>query len=173
MGRYAGQVTAVGSLRCEPSSSSAYGRRRSPLASATSGVAAAAAVAARLGGPGVACLVAAGKREEAVAGSPEQPHRLLTMLMQRAVPPYQSARSRSGEQKHPPTCTFLAERVGSEPTVGCPTHDFQSCRFGRSRTPPASDTLAWTRHVWRLARAGGRARRSGPAQRGAANRVRA
>jgi site-specific DNA recombinase len=30
----------------------------------------------------------------------------------------------------------LAERVGFEPTVGCPTHDFQSCRFGRSRTPP-------------------------------------
>ena len=29
-----------------------------------------------------------------------------------------------------------AEEVGFEPTVGCPTHDFQSCRFGRSRTPP-------------------------------------
>ena len=26
--------------------------------------------------------------------------------------------------------------MGFEPTVGCPTHDFQSCRFGRSRTPP-------------------------------------
>ncbi len=34
------------------------------------------------------------------------------------------------KQKH------LAEEVGFEPTVGCPTHDFQSCRFGRSRTPP-------------------------------------
>jgi site-specific DNA recombinase len=32
--------------------------------------------------------------------------------------------------------TNLAERVGFEPTVGFPTHDFQSCRFGRSRTPP-------------------------------------
>ena len=32
--------------------------------------------------------------------------------------------------------SYLAERVGFEPTVGCPTHDFQSCRFGRSRTPP-------------------------------------
>jgi site-specific DNA recombinase len=32
--------------------------------------------------------------------------------------------------------TQLAEEVGFEPTVGCPTHDFQSCRFGRSRTPP-------------------------------------
>ena len=30
----------------------------------------------------------------------------------------------------------LAEEVGFEPTVGCPTHHFQSCRFGRSRTPP-------------------------------------
>jgi hypothetical protein len=34
------------------------------------------------------------------------------------------------------TSTSTAERVGFEPTVGCPTHDFQSCRFGRSRTPP-------------------------------------
>jgi hypothetical protein len=32
--------------------------------------------------------------------------------------------------------SFRAEEVGFEPTVGCPTHDFQSCRFGRSRTPP-------------------------------------
>ncbi len=31
----------------------------------------------------------------------------------------------------------MAEEVGFEPTVGCPTHDFQSCRFGRSRTPPS------------------------------------
>ena len=29
-----------------------------------------------------------------------------------------------------------AEGVGFEPTVGCPTHAFQACRFGRSRTPP-------------------------------------
>src|ERR1700738_4948509 len=29
---------------------------------------------------------------------------------------------------------FYAERVGFEPTVSFPTHDFQSCRFGRSRT---------------------------------------
>ena len=36
------------------------------------------------------------------------------------------------------TCPNLAERVGFEPTVSFPTHDFQSCRFGRSRTPPAS-----------------------------------
>ena len=32
----------------------------------------------------------------------------------------------------------LAEGVGFEPTVGCPTHAFQACRFGRSRTPPES-----------------------------------
>ena len=30
----------------------------------------------------------------------------------------------------------VAEEVGFEPTVSFPTHDFQSCRFGRSRTPP-------------------------------------
>ena len=31
---------------------------------------------------------------------------------------------------------FLAEGVGFEPTVSFPTHAFQACRFGRSRTPP-------------------------------------
>ena len=30
----------------------------------------------------------------------------------------------------------LAEGVGFEPTVSCPTHAFQACRFGRSRIPP-------------------------------------
>ena len=30
----------------------------------------------------------------------------------------------------------LAEGVGFEPTEGCPSHAFQACRFGRSRTPP-------------------------------------
>jgi site-specific DNA recombinase len=72
--------------------------------------------------------------------------------------------------------SYLAERVGFEPTVSFPTHDFQSCRFGRSRTPPASrqaslkvpHTLGLSRN-----RAWCRARRSGSAQRGAANRVRA
>ena len=29
-----------------------------------------------------------------------------------------------------------AEEVGFEPTDPCRSHDFQSCRFGRSRTPP-------------------------------------
>ena len=29
-----------------------------------------------------------------------------------------------------------AEEVGFEPTVSCPTHTFQACRFGRFRTPP-------------------------------------
>ena len=48
------------------------------------------------------------------------------------------------------TCNVLAERVGFEPTVSFPTHDFQSCRFGRSRTPPAADRLAWLRQLrWR------------------------
>jgi hypothetical protein len=31
---------------------------------------------------------------------------------------------------------LVAEEVGFEPTEGFPSHDFQSCRFGRSRTPP-------------------------------------
>ncbi len=30
----------------------------------------------------------------------------------------------------------MAEEVGFEPTEGCPSHAFQACRFGRSRTPP-------------------------------------
>ena len=30
----------------------------------------------------------------------------------------------------------MAEGVGFEPTEGCPSHAFQACRFGRSRTPP-------------------------------------
>ena len=53
-----------------------------------------------------------------------------------------SRRASSPEQVSALTCSFLAERVGFEPTVSFPTHDFQSCRFGRSRTPPAPDTLA-------------------------------
>jgi hypothetical protein len=69
---------------------------------------------------------------------------------------------------------FLAERVGFEPTVSFPTHDFQSCRFGRSRTPPAcrQASLAMPARLEQAA-AWYRARRSGSAQRGAANRVRA
>src|ERR1039458_6664247 len=35
-----------------------------------------------------------------------------------------------------PVDPHVAEAVGFEPTVSFPTHDFQSCRFGRSRTPP-------------------------------------
>ena len=34
------------------------------------------------------------------------------------------------------TARILAEGVGFEPTVGCPTHALQACRFGRSRIPP-------------------------------------
>ena len=30
--------------------------------------------------------------------------------------------------------------MGFEPTVGCPTHAFQACRFGRSRIPPGGGT---------------------------------
>ena len=38
----------------------------------------------------------------------------------------------------PLTKAFAAEEVGFEPTDPCRSHDFQSCRFGRSRTPPRS-----------------------------------
>ena len=33
----------------------------------------------------------------------------------------------------------MAETVGFEPTVSFPTHAFQACRFGRSRTSPGRD----------------------------------
>ena len=50
----------------------------------------------------------------------------------------------SGTSNHPhhPATTrpdernARAEGVGFEPTVSCPTHAFQACRFGRSRIPP-------------------------------------
>ena len=38
---------------------------------------------------------------------------------------------------------FMAEGEGFEPSVGCPTHDFQSCTFGLSVTSPH-------RSLWRL-----------------------
>ncbi len=44
----------------------------------------------------------------------------------------------------------LAEAVGFEPTVGCPTHAFQACRFGRSRTPPSTSTLRLSGRLRRL-----------------------
>ncbi len=34
----------------------------------------------------------------------------------------------------------MAETVGFEPTVSCPTHAFQACRFVRSRTSPGQAT---------------------------------
>jgi hypothetical protein len=42
--------------------------------------------------------------------------------------------------------TCGAEGVGFEPTVGCPTHAFQACRFGRSRIPPRMP-CRWSRLV--------------------------
>ena len=44
-----------------------------------------------------------------------------------------------GSRKH------MAEAVGFEPTVAFTTHDFQSCRFGRSRTPPEAQPGQATR----------------------------
>ena len=73
----------------------------------------------------------------------------------------------------------LAEGVGFEPTVSCPTHAFQACRFGRSRTPPghgrhraASEALR-SRVRLSCRRARSRRWRSGPVQSEPVNRVRA
>ena len=43
----------------------------------------------------------------------------------------------------------VAEGVGFEPTEGCPSHAFQACRFGRSRTPPGVVWRCCGRHVIR------------------------
>src|SRR5215471_10046537 len=48
--------------------------------------------------------------------------------------------------------TALAEGQGFEPWVSCPTHAFQACRFGRSRTPPGADDR--TRRPAALGRSG-------------------
>ena len=66
-----------------------------------------------------------------------------------------------------------AEEVGFEPTVSFPTHDFQSCRFGRSRTPPEAAGRQQRRgyRLWCVVRCS--VRRPGPAQRPPVNRVRA
>ena len=50
----------------------------------------------------------------------------------------------------------LAEGEGFEPSVSFPTHAFQACRFGRSRTPPGNPACvtwsAWSApqmtHAW-------------------------
>ena len=47
----------------------------------------------------------------------------------------------------------LAETVGFEPTVSFPTHAFQACRFGRSRTSPGGDD-SLTPHLRRQVAAG-------------------
>ena len=48
----------------------------------------------------------------------------------------------------------LAEGVGFEPTVSCPTHAFQACRFGRSRIPPYEPAAECTVDVEALDRSG-------------------
>ena len=48
------------------------------------------------------------------------------------------ARLAEGILQAPDQALFAAEEVGFEPTDPCRSHDFQSCRFGRSRTPPIS-----------------------------------
>ena len=91
------------------------------------------------------------------------------------------ASSQSVIRQSGPTTQWMAETVGFEPTVSCPTHDFQSCRFVRSRTSPnprcshtgsasvvaviGRDRYAALRRVL--------VRRSGPVQPEPVNRVRA
>src|SRR5580704_10732623 len=73
-----------------------------------------------------------------------------------------------------------AEAVGFEPTVAFTTHDFQSCRFGRSRTPPGLQPGQATRGhsppisplTWSDALRRRWVRWPGPAQRPLVNRVR-
>ena len=79
----------------------------------------------------------------------------------------------AGGSSPPRRRTLHAEEVGFEPTVSFPTHDFQSCRFGRSRTPPelpvrSSREAIVSRCIVRCS-----VRRPGPAQRAPVNRVRA
>lgn len=77
----------------------------------------------------------------------------------------------------------LAEEVGFEPTEGCPSHAFQACRFGRSRTPPNQYSycelntgfLGYPTHEGQLPVAfirRGLQRWSGPVRRTFVNRVR-
>src|SRR5215203_3309713 len=47
-----------------------------------------------------------------------------------------------------PVRSYGAEGVGFEPTVGCPTHAFQACRFGRSRIPPGAAHAILCRRPW-------------------------
>ena len=47
----------------------------------------------------------------------------------------------------------MAETVGFEPTVSFPTHAFQACRFGRSRTSPGGDD-SLSEHLRRQVAAG-------------------
>ena len=56
-------------------------------------------------------------------------------------PPFAPGRGRafrdpSGEMRENSRRLILAERVGFEPTVGCPTHAFQACAFDRSAISP-------------------------------------
>ena len=54
------------------------------------------------------------------------------------APAAASARRRVHRRRRRRSSASTAEGVGFEPTVGCPTHAFQACRFGRSRIPPGS-----------------------------------
>ena len=49
------------------------------------------------------------------------------------------------------TADWLAERVGFEPTVGCPTHAFQACALSRSATSPRNRRPPFP-SIWRSQR---------------------
>src|SRR5207253_6758208 len=72
--------------------------------------------------------------------SPSQSHAERTSFEQPSVaaagPKQQEAGHVAVPGFRPEHSGWLAEGVGFEPTVGCPTHALQACRFGRSRIPP-------------------------------------
>ena len=69
----------------------------------------------------------------------------------------------------------MAERVGFEPTEGCPSHAFQACRFGRSRTSPDEPPTLSAGSLGAVESSAGPRRvrwRSGPVRRAPVNQVR-
>ncbi len=69
----------------------------------------------------------------------------------------------------------VAERVGFEPTEGCPSHAFQACRFGRSRTSPDEPPTLSAGSLGAVESSAGPRRvrwRSGPVRRAPVNQVR-
>ena len=78
----------------------------------------------------VMCSLRRGVRDDSLCGL--EPGHLLPGRTDTGLPFEQ------GERRDHDNAQRNAEEVGFEPTDPCRSHDFQSCRFGRSRTPPTS-----------------------------------